>query len=55
VAVMKKFNLKIQVDFEVEATSVEDAIDAVMDNFGPGSACGVEVLKFEVLKIDGLE
>jgi len=41
-----KYNVVLQV--EVEAFSDEDAQDLILDVFGPGNDCGVEVQKLSI-------
>lgn len=41
-----KYNVVLQV--EVKAFSDEDAKDLILDVFGPGNDCGVEVTKLSV-------
>jgi hypothetical protein len=48
---MEEFIIKMELTFRVEAPTSTDALDVVLDNFGPGGACGVDVVEYEVLKI----
>lgn len=48
---VNEYTIKMEVTFKVEAPDAGDALDVVLDNFGPGSACGVDVVEYEVLKI----
>lgn len=46
---MEEYILTLQLTVKVEAPSLGDALDAVMDTFGPGSTCGADVVEYEVL------
>lgn len=47
---MEEYTLTLQLIVKVEAPSLSDALDATMDTFGPGSACGADVVEYEVLE-----
>ena len=40
---MNTYKLTLQVEVEVESFSEDDARDVILDVFGPGNDCGVEV------------
>lgn len=40
---METYQLVVRLEVEVEAFDADDAKDAVLDSFGPGYDCGVEI------------
>lgn len=47
---MNTYIVSVALDVEVQAFSLEDAIEAVEDCFGEGDSCGLNVTDFEVLE-----
>lgn len=47
---METYEFTLSVEVKVEAYSEEDAKDLVLDVFGPGNDCGVEVVKLIIGK-----
>ena len=45
---METFELEVRLKVSVEAFDLDDAKDAVLDCFGPGDDCGVEIKSVEV-------
>ena len=45
---METYNFTLTLKVEVEAFSEEDAKDLILDVFGPGNDCGVEVVKLSI-------
>ena len=52
---MEEYTFTLNLKVKIEAPSLSDAYDAAMDTFGPGSACGADVVEYEVLEHDGPE
>lgn len=48
---MEEYTITLQLTVKVEAPDAGDALDVAMDTFGKGSACGVDVVEYEVLKV----
>lgn len=48
---MDEYTIILQLTVKIAAPSAGDALDVVLDTFGPGSACGADVVEYEVLKI----
>lgn len=51
---MNKYIFALLLQVEVEAYNAEDAKEAIEESFGEGSACGLNVVEFEVLDNDEL-
>jgi hypothetical protein len=49
---MKRYQFVLAVVVEVEAFSEADAREIVMDTFGPGEDCGVEVKNLAIQDIN---
>jgi hypothetical protein len=52
---MEEYIITISIKAKVEAPSLSDALDVMMDIFGPGSINGADVVEYEVLNHDGPE
>jgi len=48
---MDEYTLTLQLTVKIEAPDAGDALDVAMDTFGTGSAGGVDVVEYEVLRI----
>lgn len=48
---MDEYTLTLQIVVKIEAPDMSDALDVAMDTFGKGSAGGVDVVEYEVLKV----
>ncbi|QIQ62991.1 hypothetical protein SEA_MOAB_114 [Streptomyces phage Moab] len=48
---MEEYTLTLQLTVKVVAPDAGDALDVALDTFGPGSACGADVVEYEVLRI----
>jgi hypothetical protein len=47
---MEEHEITLTLTVKIEAPSLGDALDVVDDTFGAGSACGVDVVEYEVTK-----
>lgn len=47
---MEEYEITLELKVRIEAPSESDAYDVVADTFGTGSACGVDVLEYEVVR-----
>lgn len=48
---MEEYTVILQLSLKVAAPNASDALDIVLDGFGPGRGCGADVVEYEVLKI----
>ena len=45
---MKTYELTVTMKVSVEAFDLDDAKDAVLDSFGPGDDCGIEIKSVDI-------
>jgi hypothetical protein len=48
---MEEYTLTLQLTVKVVAPDTGDALEVVLDTFGPGSVGGADVVEYEVLKV----